>query len=472
MHFSVNVMARTLTVALCLCFILLFGALWHLPSHKFPHVPPPLKRKSHSKTEWQSIESPGEASDLLNTFSSPMKDRQRDKPSIEHPWGADKTNSLLVPKNPSISTTKSGETQKPLVNPSTDNLNGFLGASSTKSSSSVAPTLKNKAGPVLILFWSTWFGKRLALDKSWRKGACPVECKVTSDVTRADDANAFIVHARDPYPLPPRNDVPWILYTQENPVYTPDLEKPDYMSKFKLLKSYRLDSDFPDPTFTVPNFSPPVPFGQKTGNIMAAFSNCERVRMEYMRQLVEFVEVDSYGACYKNTWGLIHRDGSEDFREQKTEMARKYKFLLVFFNQDCDYFVDDQLVHALNAGTVPVVLGTDKIDEFMPGNLRNAYINVHNFKSPRRLAERLKFLGNNESEYNKYLEWKFKGFGDINATTIGKHFYPKYPPYCQVCDAVAKGKVHKGGLKPIYCQPRRFEDWGIKMGATAEEITK
>ena len=325
-------------------------------------------------------------------------------------------------------------------------------------------TPKYKVKPVLIVFWSTWFGKRLDLDESWSTSHCPVECKVTSDLSRAKDANAFIVHARDPYPLPPRDNVPWILYTQENPVYTPVLRQAEYMSKFKLLKSYRLDSDFPDPTFTVPNFKPPIPFKNKTGFIMAAFSNCERVRMEYMRQLMTFVTVDSYGACLKTAGGLIHRYGSEDFREQKTALARKYKFLLVFFNQDCDYFVDDQLVHALNAGAVPIIMATDKIGQFMRGNLRNAYINVRNFENPKRLAEYLTFLGNNEAEYNKYLEWKFKGFGDIDDTVIGKHFHPPYPPYCQVCVAVSKGNVHEKGLKPDLCIERRFADWNITVG--------
>ena len=177
-----------------------------------------------------------------------------------------------------------------------------------------------------------------------------------------------------------------------------------------------------------------------------------------------FVTVDSYGACLKTAQGLVQRYGSKDYKDQKAELARKYKFLLVFFNQDCDYFVDLQMMHALDAGAVPVVMATKKLGEFMRGNLRNAYINVRNFENPKRLAEYLKFLGNNEAEYNKYLEWKFKGFGDINGTAIGKHFHPPYPPYCQVCVAVAKGNVHEKGLKPDLCISRKFSDWNITVG--------
>ena len=88
-------------------------------------------------------------------------------------------------------------------------------------------------------------------------------------------------------------------------------------------------------------------------------------------------------------------------------MAKTYKFTLVFFNQDCDYFVDEQLSHAQDAGSVPVVISTDKLDEFLLGNLKTSVIKVRDFKSPRLLADYLKHLNENETAYkvwNSY--WK------------------------------------------------------------------
>jgi len=319
----------------------------------------------------------------------------------------------------------------------------------------------------LVVYWSTFFGGRFKLHKKWLKGECPVPCEVTSDISRAKEADGFVVHARDPRPLPPIDSVPWILQTRENPVYTPVLTDTEYMSKFNLLKSYRLDSDFPDPSVLLPNLTPPIPFKDKTGLIMAAFSNCEPVRTEYMRQLMKFVQVNSYGDCLKNTNGLkpiSYKKEGKTFKQLKTELAKNYKFTLVFFNQDCDYFVDDQLTHAWNAGSVPVVMSTEKLDEFLPGNLKHSVIKVRDFSSPKHLADYLKRLSKNENEYNKYLEWKWKGYGDITGTTIGNYWIPKYPLYCQVCVALSEGRVHKDGLKPIQCNERRFEDWGIRGG--------
>jgi len=320
----------------------------------------------------------------------------------------------------------------------------------------------------IIIFWSTVFGKQLHLQIEWDKDRCPVQCEVTSDRSRESEASGFIVHARDADVDPPTDKVPWILSTQENPVYTPVLNNHEFMSKFNLLESYRLDSDFPDPVYSVPKMTPPVPFNEKTGFIMAAFSNCEPVRTEYMRQLMQFVQVDSYGECLKNKDDLVARYASangKDFKQLKIELAKTYKFVLVFFNQDCEYFIDDQLTHAFDAGSVPVVMGTDKLDEFLPGNLKNSVVRVRDFKSPRLLAEYLKTLSNNEGQYIKYLEWKWKGIGDITGTVIGNYWNPKYPLYCQMCVVLSEGRVHKGGLQADNCKPRTFEDWGIVSGA-------
>ena len=323
---------------------------------------------------------------------------------------------------------------------------------------------RNQTNPWLIIFWSTFFGRQLNIELSWDGNGCPVPCEVTSNRSRASEAHGFIVHARDSHMLPPTESVPWILLAQENPVYTPVMTNATFMSKFKLLKSYRLDSDFPTPIYPMPQLTPPLTFKGKTGVILAAFSNCEPVRTEYMRQIMKFVQVDSYGACLRNKYDLVDRYSSangKNFKQLKTELAKRYKFTLVFFNQDCDYFVDDQLTHALNAGSVPVVMSTDKLDEFLPGNLRHSVIKVRNFKSPEHLADYLKYLNKTEAEYNKYLTWKWNGIGNITGTIIGNFWKPKYPEYCQICVALSERRIHEEGLRPIPCKARTFEDWGI-----------
>ena len=333
----------------------------------------------------------------------------------------------------------------------------------------------NQTDRWLIVFWSTIFGKQPDIELKWNKSDCPVACQVTSDHSRACDADGFVVHARDSHMIPPTESVPWILYTQENPIYTSVMNDAKFMSRFKLLVSYRLDYDFPWPSFHMPNATPPLRFKEKTKLIMAAFSNCEPVRTEYMRQLMKFVQVDSYGDCLRNKHGLVERYGSRNgsnFLELKTELAKQYKFTLVFFNQDCDYFVDAQLNHALNAGSIPVVMSTDKLDEFLPGNLRHSVIKVRDFRTPKDLSDYLKYLSRNETEYNKYLSWKLEGIENITGTAIENVWKPKYPLYCQICVALSQGRIHEKGLEPIPCKARAYEDWGITPSSRTTLVMK
>ena len=334
--------------------------------------------------------------------------------------------------------------------------------------------------PILIMYWSKFFrlrkkkiGNALALTRYIdleEQEVCPVKCEVTGDISRWNETSAFIVHARNPYPLPPTKDVPWILHTQENPVYTSAMTKAFYMSQFKMLMSYHLTSDFPTTNHPMPSLTAPVPFKEKKGLIMATFSHCEKVRIAYMKELMKYVKVDSYGRCVKNTQGLAGRYGKK-FKDQKTELARQYKFSLVFMNQDCEYFVDDRLYHALTSGSIPVYMGTDKVDEFLPGNLRTAIIKVKDFKTPKHLADYLTYLSHNETAYNKYLEWKLKGFGDIWDTATGRFWLRKREMLCDICMKVSQTNwKYEKGLEPIRCKSRQPKNWGLgKPGNFSKE---
>ncbi|KAJ7369561.1 hypothetical protein OS493_038056 [Desmophyllum pertusum] len=98
----------------------------------------------------------------------------------------------------------------------------------------------------LIFYWSTFFGTRLKLHEKCEKGDRPVAGELTSDQSRGKETDGFVIHVRYPAASPPVESVPWILQTQENPIYTPVLKDAKFMSKFNLLKSYLFDSDFPD----------------------------------------------------------------------------------------------------------------------------------------------------------------------------------------------------------------------------------
>ena len=60
---------------------------------------------------------------------------------------------------------------------------------------------------------------------------------------------------------------------------------------------------------------------------------------------------------------------------------------------------------------MPVVIGGQCQRDYTKLLPPQSYINVEDFKSPKALADYLKFLDTNAAEYNKYHEWRkeYKG---------------------------------------------------------------
>ena len=334
-------------------------------------------------------------------------------------------------------------------------------------------TIASKELKIVVLYWSRAFSLTppVNFNPQWwpffyAGNNCPIKCELTTDKTRVRDASALVVHARNTQEMPPRRfkNLTWILHTNENPVYTSSLQDPEIMSQFNYFASYRLDSDFPCPEFTKPNLETPVPFQEKWGLIMVAISNCETVRTMYVRSLMRFIEVDSYGACLRNKEGLIHPGGTNSRRAVR-ELQRNYKFSLVFPNADCDYYMTEKIQNTLSAGSVPVWMGTDKIDEVLPwGNLRHSVIKVSDFSSPKKLAKYLLRLARKETEYNKYLRWKYEGFQfpvEYYKSPIGQ-WWDGLPLYCRVCMKIAQDPRGHRGLPVDKCdgnQRRTVRKW-------------
>ena len=310
--------------------------------------------------------------------------------------------------------------------------------------------------PVVIHLWTLFFGNPFP----WKEtdDDCPQKFIVTRDRNRTD-VDIYVVHSIDynENDLPSEdNGIPWLLYSHETPLsYNRNI-----MAQFHGFASYRLDSDIPIPLFFKPLLNKPLPFEEKLNAVFGMFSNCEPVRTRYMELLMDSntIPVHSYGRCLRNRVPKQERYQGKDYREYKTRVSRKYKFALAFQNCDCDYFVDEQLQTIWDGGAVPVFMGTDKIKDFLPENMKSSIIYAKDFPNPADLGKFLLKLANNKEKYNKYLEWKGKGFGHINEK-IQKIW--SYSVWCRHAMAFASGKINTSKRVEIdvQCQPRKWADW-------------
>lgn len=169
---------------------------------------------------------------------------------------------------------------------------------------------------------------------------------------------------------------------------------------------------------------------------MVAFvtSNCDqnenaKKRVAYVRELMDYVDVHSYGKCLHNretSWSHHMRfDRSISHGEMITnrmKLIQDYKFVLALENNNVTDYVTEKIVTTYLAGVVPIYMvsytiyinlnyfsskGAPNIEEWTPGE--HSVIKVSDFKGPKDLAAYLKHLDQNDDEYYKYFDWKKKG---------------------------------------------------------------
>ncbi|XP_048745363.1 glycoprotein 3-alpha-L-fucosyltransferase A-like isoform X2 [Ostrea edulis] len=213
----------------------------------------------------------------------------------------------------------------------------------------------------------------------------------------------------------------WIMYILEGPLATND-----YVllgDVFNWTASFRHDSTIVTP------YEKWLPYTNKKNQTlknyaagkkkMAAIfvSNCDTSnnRMGYVNELQKYLSVDVYGAC-----GFKQCDRSSELH--CFEMLRKdYKFYLAFENSNCrDYITEKFFRNALMYDVLPVTMGAHP-DDYKRSAPPNSFIHVEDFESPKHLASYLKYLDENDEQYNEYFKWK--GTGDFINTKF----------WCRLC---------------------------------------
>lgn len=178
-----------------------------------------------------------------------------------------------------------------------------------------------------------------------------------------------------------------------------------------VIQSYPdLNSDVPAPYFSWAEYGFMEKLEPKTATAMAAafISNCgSHARLEYLSALMKAgVTVDSFGSCLNNKKSMA--SGKGNWFKAKINELKKYKFAIAFENTMLTDYVTEKLFMSFIAGAVPIHMGIADVHKFGPSN--RSIISTHDFKSPEKLAELLIYLDKNDAEYEKYLDWKWKGY--------------------------------------------------------------
>jgi hypothetical protein len=118
----------------------------------------------------------------------------------------------------------------------------------------------------------------------------------------------------------------------------------------------------------------------------------------YANQLAQHIDLHIYGACGK------YQCPRDQLEQCMQHFARNYKFYASFENSICKDYISEKFFLPLQYDIIPIVLGGGDYTIFP----KHSYINVNDYKSPKHLADYLKYLAGNETAYNEYFQWKTK----------------------------------------------------------------
>lgn len=209
----------------------------------------------------------------------------------------------------------------------------------------------------------------------------------------------------------------WVAWSMECEVnYLPFLSSPGFLKHFDLTMTYHLDADVVLPYFRY-EFQELLraPAQAKApGKLANAFISSQlnaSGRVDYLRELMRYLEVHSYGKILNNR-GVEHDTG----RQSKLDIIAQYQFTLAFENAIARDYVTEKFYDPLIAGSVPIYLGAPNIQEFAPGD--HCFINTIEFPDPRSLADYLLAVSQDERAYQRYLDWKLKPFRPAFASLL------------------------------------------------------
>ncbi|CAO3644131.1 unnamed protein product [Mucor hiemalis] len=217
------------------------------------------------------------------------------------------------------------------------------------------------------------------------------------------------------------------------------------MKRFDYLASYNFKSTFlfsylsPD-IMDVVNRPLPQDFMKTKTNkapILWIAKNCAATngRQEYIKKLMEYIDVHSYGECLNN----------RPFPETKSrmELISEYKFYLAVENSNCDDYVTEKLADTIAMSAVPIVDGPASYTGFIP--TERSVIHMDAYPDPKDLADYIDYLDKNDTAYLEYLAFRRDAINIAPKDRLEPNFIKRWSDtiahkmrssYCSVCRGV------------------------------------
>ncbi|XP_068572834.1 4-galactosyl-N-acetylglucosaminide 3-alpha-L-fucosyltransferase 9-like [Cebidichthys violaceus] len=280
----------------------------------------------------------------------------------------------------------------------------------------------------IVLIWMWPWLIRDSLDCSFKR------CRLTDDKTLYPKAHGVIFHHRDIHgnlgnlPKIPRPSFQkWVWFNMEPPQNSPRIL--GLKKLFNLTCNHRRDSDIQAPygyllPVTSEDESFKLPAKDKLVCWIVTNWSEQLKRVQYYNELKKYIKIHTYGTAFG------HRISNDEY----PKILSSCKFYLSFENSINKDYITEKLYNPLIMGSVPVTLGPPKqtYEEYAPAD---SFIHVDDFSSPQKLAERLLYLDQNNTEYMQFFNWRsmFK----VQRALFGRTHA------CNICGYIQNHKEYK-----------------------------
>ncbi|KAI9469763.1 MAG: hypothetical protein EXX96DRAFT_491622 [Benjaminiella poitrasii] len=175
----------------------------------------------------------------------------------------------------------------------------------------------------------------------------------------------------------------------------------------------------------------------KSAPILWIAKNCMATngREKYIRKLMEYIDVHSYGHCLHN----------KPFPENKSRMdlLGEYKFYLAVENSNCESYATEKLYDTFMMSAVPIVDGPPSYDGYIPSERSVIYMDA--YPDPKDLADYIRYLDNNDTAYLEYFSYRQHALDvapkdrlepSFISNWSDPSFHNERSSYCSVCRGI------------------------------------
>ncbi|KAM9986821.1 hypothetical protein ACTFIY_011244 [Dictyostelium cf. discoideum] len=169
-------------------------------------------------------------------------------------------------------------------------------------------------------------------------------------------------------------------------------------------------------------------------------------RTNLVKELSKIIKIESLGNCLNDN--IVNIKSKEELGsiysriEYNMEIYKKAKFVICFENENSTNYVTEKVYTALYAGAIPIWMGAENIDQYVP---TGSIINGNQFNNINEIGEHIKLIMDGKIDYKRYFNWKENQSSSSSSSSLESKVIDKLKRCintvdmkCKICETIYK----------------------------------